>query len=328
MDKTATSEDERPYPPRFWWFKRIAVVAALLLLTPFVTYFWWRHVAERRFSDAIAMYQERGEPILPADFVLSAIPDEQNAVVPFCEAVKELRMNSAEHDLLQMAGSDSSAMSAQQRVVFDTCLANNSAVFPYLREARQRRVVSWSFVPGPPAAATGFPTLREQSDLARLLNCGALDSHRKGDDQSAVELIRDSFFLARAIGHGPRLTLPSVFDSCAAEALTRLAPTLQVEIVADTTPNAPARPATAEQVRALIHDLVDESWRQTEATMRWRGERMFILDATQREVLPAAGAMRPIFQLYIVRTWRFVTLPPPQLRRSIGHRLRRSCHLS
>lgn len=68
MSELVTIADEVPFPPRYWWLKRIVLAYALLFVALLILRLWWGHVAHNRLETEIAKYKAAGEPIEPEDF--------------------------------------------------------------------------------------------------------------------------------------------------------------------------------------------------------------------------------------------------------------------
>lgn len=65
MSELVTIADEVPFPPRYWWLKRIVVAYAVLFVALLTLRLWWGHVAHHRLETEIAKYKAAGEPIEP-----------------------------------------------------------------------------------------------------------------------------------------------------------------------------------------------------------------------------------------------------------------------
>jgi hypothetical protein len=86
---TAEAEPDGPYPPRFWWLKRLTVsYVAFAALVGSAYGAWWAY-SERRLAGTIAAIRARGEPAVLADFLRQEVlPVEQNGAVALEAAAK------------------------------------------------------------------------------------------------------------------------------------------------------------------------------------------------------------------------------------------------
>src|SRR3989442_1647780 len=79
-----------PYPPRYWWLKRITAGSVVLLLLLLLVRLIWGWDANRRLRNEINAIHARGEPILPEDFVTPHVPDAENFAFYLEQAIAAL----------------------------------------------------------------------------------------------------------------------------------------------------------------------------------------------------------------------------------------------
>lgn len=86
------ADDDLPYPPRFWWLKRLTITGGILLVALVLLRLWWGWEANRRLQAEIAKYRAAGEPVFAEEFdaALDAVPDEDNAALLYEEAMSEM----------------------------------------------------------------------------------------------------------------------------------------------------------------------------------------------------------------------------------------------
>ena len=87
----ADNEVDSPFPPRYWWLKRILLAVAVLLVCLVAVRWWWGVVAERRLNALIAEYKAAGEPLYPEDFQTPPVDADENAVTLILEAGRRIR---------------------------------------------------------------------------------------------------------------------------------------------------------------------------------------------------------------------------------------------
>ncbi|HOO16374.1 MAG: hypothetical protein KBH81_00180 [Phycisphaerae bacterium] len=73
------TQNEKLIPARFWWLKRLACDAVIMLVVLLAVRLWWGWEAQRRFDAAIAKCRAAGEPVLVDDFLIAPLPDDENA---------------------------------------------------------------------------------------------------------------------------------------------------------------------------------------------------------------------------------------------------------
>ena len=82
---TRTSRDiiepTGPYPPRFWWLKRILLLLSLLVAILLVLRAVAVHRAQRQLDQEVAALKARGQPVQWSDIHQAILPDDQNAAV-------------------------------------------------------------------------------------------------------------------------------------------------------------------------------------------------------------------------------------------------------
>jgi hypothetical protein len=103
--RTAAQPEVRPFPPRYWWLKRIGLAAALLLVLLGVVRWVWGSYADRRLREQIEEYRAAGEPVLVQDFQAPPVPDEQNAAVLYRQAFSaSVHPNDVPFSFVDVAG--------------------------------------------------------------------------------------------------------------------------------------------------------------------------------------------------------------------------------
>src|SRR3989304_269656 len=96
-DSATIEPTVEPIPPRYWWLKRIAAVAGILLVVLFALRLGWGWEANRRLQAEIDKIIAAGEPIYPEDFdPKEDIPDEQNAARLLIGADEAISFTSAQ----------------------------------------------------------------------------------------------------------------------------------------------------------------------------------------------------------------------------------------
>jgi hypothetical protein len=269
-----------PFPPRFRWLKRGAILLLLTIGSLALLRGWWGHVATERTREMVDAAHARGEPILPEDFNPAPVPDGQNAALTLSLAASSIYRdaqfdsfdNSFTGDLLSKAD-----MSEVGRIV-----ALNQKAFDGCRRARSQHGADWKIQIVHPMLNTLLPNLSPQRQLASMEKYAVLYDHAKHNDRESVERLRDILHQARALDAGPAALVTHLvsggIDAIATDIIENLTPALQI---ANPKEQKVGDPATPRQIRDLISDLLNEDQYRRAVIHAWQGERMFALDFSQ-----------------------------------------------
>lgn len=184
----------------------------------------------------------------------------------------------------------------------DRAVATNGKAMALARQARQFPVADWKINLTSPLIRR-LPRLGNARNLANLLGDAALREHLRGNDHEALELIADIRHQAAMIDQQPFLVSHLVavgIDALAIHRLEIIGPGLRIrtDAVPSTAPADPS-PATAQQVRKMIQQLLDAS--QDAGTVRALvHERVAQIDSTSM-FADSVLLIRPMFQLDLAR---------------------------
>ncbi len=294
----SAAQETRPIPPRYWWLKRLGAAAAVWLLLLVGVRWWWGWEAERRLAARLAEYRAAGEPLLPEDFRVDPVPDDENA---------GLLLQRAAFRITFPAGVPQEAIylsynpcpTEQEAQQFDALLQANQAVLALVRQARAKPRSDWGVGPPTVAFPAVMPQLTPQRQLARLTNGAALRYHLSGDDAAAVEALRDELGIGRHVGNMAPLLIPYLvrlaIDALAISSIETIGHDLRVTSESASRDAGPG-PATRAQVMALIADLLDEAELRQNWVAVMRGERMdhlFTVRAIQSGTMPRSTVAPP-----------------------------------
>ena len=96
------AEPDYPYPPRFWWLKRIVAASVLFIAFFAGLMWWWSYEADRRMAAEIAAIRARGEPALYEDFDVPPVPDEDNAALSLESAARAISLTKPQSDFVDL----------------------------------------------------------------------------------------------------------------------------------------------------------------------------------------------------------------------------------
>jgi hypothetical protein len=325
MEKVSptTREPTDPFPPRFWWLKRLSAGGFLLVLLLAGTRAAWGWAAERRFERAIAPVRARGEPLVAAELNPPQVPDHLNAAWYLKRAIAAIDPNADSPASTSMMYPDHPPYGAAWDTTANKSVTASAKVFPLVRQARAYDQFDFGWRIKDPVPATALPHLNDVRHLANTVCDAALYAHVNGDDVAALETVRDVRHLAKGIRTEPFIISSLVADGIDSLALSRLQVIASGLRVAERdgppppapvggpqgpvdggpfpapNPVSPPRPATPSHVRQVISELLDAPG-LSEMAVAVAGERVAQTN-TVDWVAKRAPVTRPMFRLDAAR---------------------------
>jgi hypothetical protein len=284
MSNSAAASQNVPYPPRFWWLKRLALAGVALILGLLLLRAWWGHHASRLLAAEHERLRAAGEPVVPEDLNPQPIPANQNAATFLSRAIAVVARSTA-HSPSQSALEyvEYPPYPAEWHELANASVASNAAALPLLRQARAHPASDWGGRFSSPAVAPMPPALNWTRGLAMFGADAVLLEHLRGNDAAALELARDVRHVAASRTQEPVLMSHLVamgIEALAAHRLKLIAPALEVTRGEDFPVGAaiPDGPATRGQVEALIAELLGPPPPGTGVVVALRGERVLTGD--------------------------------------------------
>lgn len=306
--ETSTSEPTYPYPPRFWWFKRLALLGLLLVIGVACLRVWWGRVATRELNRAVATLRARGEPVWASEFQPGDVHDDRNAAAALRDAFAAINPNAQPPSATNLTYRHYPPFPPRWHQLADQAVEKNAAALKLARDARQRPKVEWNLRIAQPAFATLLPQLNQARELAHLLGDAAIHDHLAGDEPEAIERIRDMIALARAVDEQPFIVSHLVARGITSLAYYRVALIASDLHIAGAPATMPVRqPAPPAQVRELIADILAHDT-SAGVARAYQGERMGVLD-TINWTTAKNPMLRPMFRLDQVRVIREIEGP-------------------
>jgi hypothetical protein len=274
-------EPAEPYPPRYWWLARLAVLWVLVVAVVAGVRVWWGNVADRRMEAAITAAHARGEKIVLADYAKNySLPDSRNAAIYLRQAEKSLKLSLAE----DWAVDNASALPLRPDIsaVLDQLLKNNAAALADIRRAREVGKADWGVNIVSPMWSVLLPHLNEVRHVALFTRAVAINEAHHGDYAAALEHIRDIRAIADSLEDGNVFLITHFVrvgvEAIAIDAVSEMAPDLQMAGGGSIATQPAAAPATREQVRELIALLLDDAPRRKSIVDALQGERAAQVD--------------------------------------------------
>ena len=269
-------DDHLPFPPRFWWLKRILATTACLLIALVILRCCWGWYANWKLNARIAEYRALGQPVLLEDFRFPPIPDDQNAAYFLKLAADGIAVPPDVQIDPNDVCNDLNLVRANQEDV-RRFLETNCDVFELIDRAMPCDAVDWNWELSSPMEHLRYPELISASALGRFLSTAALYEHALGDDAEAIHRLQRLRFLASSImGRYGNLVHHDVFISIERKAIyciEQIAPDLSIA----RDPND-SRSASPEDVRALYKQLLDDEYALRNLERAFQGERLMCLD--------------------------------------------------
>lgn len=260
FDSATMEPTVEPIPPRYWWLKRIALAAGLLLVALFALRLWWGWEANRRLHAEIDKIIAAGEPIYPEDFdPKEDIPDEQNAARLLIGADEVINLTSQQQEILQKVTGEPDLIRARLDEVREI-VEGNVEVFRRLRRARDLPRTDWGVRICTPAINTLLPSLPGQRQLSKLLSLSTSYHHAIGDDKAAVELMRDALALGNAVGQMPGwvpIYVAMATDGVVFQSIEAISSTLNIK-PANSFVQLTGNPCKRDDTEALLRNLLNE----------------------------------------------------------------------
>lgn len=298
---------QRPFPPRYWWLKRLSAAGVVLALLLAGAWGAWAVHAERRLSGELDRLRAAGRPVTPSDLDPPPLPDEQNAAKLWIAAAGALDPNleSPRNSNLQYA--DHPPLPAEWWTLARGSYEQNRPALAAARRAAAMPEAVWVAQHASPLFNTGTPWLNGQRTLANTLADAALYAHHMGRDEEAIAYLRDICRQADAMENGGVFLIPHLVScgirAVAASTALQVAPGLSMtdeerwnSPAAATRPAGDARRTSDTTVLGLIADLLDESAQRRGLERAGECERVAIVDTYELVAAPFR-LLRPLLTL-------------------------------
>lgn len=268
-------EEGEPIRRRWWQKKRFLIPLGILLFLVMVRLIWGLQSAGplRKEVDAILA---RGEPLRLAQLAPEPIPDDENAAELYKKAGQSARVKENEFEerlSAEALAADGTEIYGMPELLADRALRRKYAkevekflsdceeVLALARRARPLKKSDWKVDYSVPAILVELPPLAEQRSLARVLCLAALAAHDAGDDAGAMEYLRDTLALGRAVRQEPFLIsylVSLATDALAFATIEEIAPALRVGVQGTGVPTAHIREFIGEllQGEQALHESV------------------------------------------------------------------------
>jgi hypothetical protein len=296
-------------PVRFWWLKRLTAAGMLLVIILLWVRLWWGWIAQRRLDAEIAAAKALGEPIRAEDFAAAQPPPPtaQNAVPVLQAAVASVAFNPAQSAFSSRFDPTLPISDADRKMLHGLVTVNAKAI-ALARSMVDLPGADWGVRLTTPLVYVPVPRFSGQTQLATLMRDSVIDEHIHGDDAGALKDVRAIFRQADVLDDaGPFFIahLASiVVDGLAADTVRQITGELHI---------GDGR-ASAQQVRNLIRQILDDHKYVSVAARGWYLERAELLEAPGLIPTLSKGpdyweylVLKPMLQLDVARKARHMT---------------------
>ena len=263
---------------KFWWLKRLSLLAATLILLIFLSRAWMIHSETRRLNAEIQRWKKAGLPILPGDFETPPVPDEQNAAVAISRAAMAVVENKESLDMWEEL--EQVPLSANARRVADAILGENVRALQAVRSAHNLTQVRWKSM-GYKAYVSGAmidphqPNWSKLRALANLLSLAAKRALDRGDEAEFIEALADARLISRTLAKDPNIVSDMVSNGI--DALATQTAILWVHALRL---HGPDSVATRKRAIWLMHEWAEAGDRGSQVQLTLANEARNILDGT------------------------------------------------
>ena len=218
----------------------------------FLAHLGWRVHEQSQLNSAIEAIHAVGEPNLPEDFNHAPSRDPHNPVPWWRAAYAAL-----DEDSIMLVDDIKLPLTPREASRLHGVVDQNAGAIELARTAAAKTgPAEWDIHIRTPMIETRCSDLRKQRAVANLLRIAAIDAHQRGDDASAIELIRDLFSLERSLynypvrlGHLVGLSVGAM--GCGV--IRQIVPEIEI----DSTDRG-GRPVSSDQVVVLIAALAND----------------------------------------------------------------------
>ena len=228
--------------------KRLVIVLVCVIGVPVAGHSGWGCYGQWQLDAAIAEIRQAGEPILPEDFNVTDVREEDNAARPLTEAADSMGLTEECQEHLE--GLLTPEVLDDRFEEVRALAEGNSEALELVRRARDLSGVDWGVPIRSPIYSTPLPHLRPQGKLIGFVCQAAVCDHRAGRDRESIEKLRDAVATSEAIGRNPGFLVCHLVSLGAMSRVVRAAeavlPTLEVG-------------AARGQAEGLLCQLLDEN---------------------------------------------------------------------
>jgi hypothetical protein len=184
-------------------------------------------------------------------------------------------------------------------------MASHGAALEMAHQARLIGKANWGMrfdLPVEQIIKTQLPSLGKQRALANVIADAALWAHFNGDDATAIDRIKDELYQADAIAEMPMLICFLVSTGVEAMCVSNvqlLATDLTIEGAKFPSNKATVRPASRQQVKDLITQLLDDEKELTQLRLAMESERVYELEQLAKKHSINFRAAMTVFEPFI-----------------------------
>ncbi len=221
----------RPYPPRWRWAKRVAVLLGVVAVGVAVSYVWWAHEAQRQLDAEIAAIKARGERWEPADFAEPALAPADNAVEHFKAAAAEATRVIPKADTYYLRDIEMLPLTPAEGEKAWSLIAGLGKFNEEVAAGAKLKTAVWGFDTAKPFGGLAALDLVPVYHVVKVLGAEGLWEHDRGDDTAALHHVSEMLAIGRATRKCPTvitMLFAAATDDAAAQAVMEIVPDLRV----------------------------------------------------------------------------------------------------
>ena len=253
-----------------WW--RWAGVALLFVALSYLWSLCERYMARQQLNAAVAARAAHGEPVLPADFPVRPVPDDQNAAFFLRRAMSHAELTGADETVLDEILKFESSPSPSDLYLMGEIIDRHKLAFDDLAQAQRCGQIAWGVRPDQMVLTGNLEQLNGAKTLTMFLAAAARYAHLQHQDAAAVERVRWMLLVNRSVDReGPVTAHLVAIGVCALASQCVREMALEFD------------PAQSEGLRTLMGAfLIDDEQRKAGITETLLRERATILATTQQ----------------------------------------------
>lgn len=279
MSKAMTSPAPLPSQrkPRRW-LRRLLIglggVLVLLVIAVPIGLWGWGTYEDAALARRIEALRQAGEPVTPADLGPPPAPHADNAAVAFRNAAPTIDEESGAWVALEeLSETPRLPLTDAERSLLQAVVAANAEALRQVEAAAGLRGADWGITFTSPTIDTLLRDLKEQRNLAQLLQADALLALEAGEVHRGLRRAEQVLAISRALHHHPMLVSHLV-----AVGVSALVAEMAADAARDLAAGGPPRPDLRNRARVLIAALLDEREFRQALLRAYQHERVEQLD--------------------------------------------------
>lgn len=304
--------DPTPIPKRFWWLKRLGILAAVLAVLIGGLRWYWGQLAQSRLDNALAKIRARGEPTRLEHLKQPDVPDKQNAAHYLRQALNHWpRVNGkliTETDW--WTKSDDPVVGAGKNAKHPDPIQDQKAYLKrcekslkLLQKATKAPKTDWGVNLTSPALYIKVPHLSSMRQLGDVVYDAGLRANQTGNSEKALKLVTHQFMIAERVDREPAALIGALVAMGIRGQATELIQLMSHDINVG---RRQTSTSTRSVSRELIKRLMDVQERRRELARAMRTDRLITYDTVNALI---EGKVKPRNRPKFIPQWPMAKAP-------------------